>query len=144
MSFEPIAKKKKAPNRVEAGNARVAGLRAGMMAIDKAMGMSIGDIAESYKVSRKTVSAYLSTAEEEGFVDHYRKMAFDRLGSKVLAVYEAHLDQGSLQAAKDLALGLGILSNGTPAKVKEKAITTLNEWRADKEKEDEKHAAIDE
>jgi DNA-binding Lrp family transcriptional regulator len=120
--FRPTAEKAKA-KRTD--------LRAGMMAIDRAMGQSISDIAATYKVSNATVKAYLSAAEEEGFIDHYRRSMYDRLGSKVLAVYEAHLDQGSLSAARDLAQGLGILQNAPP-KIKEKSITTLAEWRAEK------------
>lgn len=132
MSFEPADKKKLNSKQQEAE--KVKGLRAGMMAIDRAMGMSIKDIAEQYKVRPDNVKEYLSLAEEEGFVEHYRKMMYDRLGAKVLAVYDAHLDQGNLQAARDIAQGLGIFQTAKP-QTKEKAITTLAEWREEKEKE---------
>lgn len=134
MGFESEEKKSfKSPGR-GAQKGKVEGLRAGMMAIDRALGMSISEIAKTFEVSPATVKNYLSSAEEEGFVDHYRKSMYDRLAPKVLAVYEAHLDQGSLQAARDLAQGLGILRNSSPEK-KEKAITTLEGWRASKEEE---------
>lgn len=136
MGFETADQKppvgKKTADALRKGKAE--GLRAAMMTIDRAMGMSIKDIAESYKVNPANVKNYLAAAEEEGFIDHYRKSMYDRLAPKVLAVYEAHLDQGSLQAARDLAQGLGILQNAPP-KAKEKSITTLNEWRAEKSKE---------
>jgi DNA-binding Lrp family transcriptional regulator len=96
--------------------------------------MSIKDIAEQYRISPSNVKEYLSLAEEEGFVEHYRKMMYDRLGAKVLAVYDAHLDQGNLQAARDIATGLGIFQTAKP-QVKEKAITTLAEWREEKDKD---------
>jgi transposase len=137
MGFEEIEKKKFPGRAAEKG--KVEGVRASMMAIDRAMGMSIKEIAEDFKVSPATVKSYLSTAEEEGFIDHYRRAMYDRLAPKVLAVYEAHLEQGSLQAARDLAQGLGILQN-SPPKAKEKAITTLAEWRA--EKDEEKDAQV--
>jgi DNA-binding Lrp family transcriptional regulator len=140
MSFEPIDQKKptrkgrKGTNPKASEEAKVKGLRAGMMAIDKALGMSIKDIAEQYRISPSNVKEYLSLAEEEGFVEHYRKMMYDRLGAKVLAVYDAHLDQGNLQAARDIATGLGIFQTAKP-QVKEKAITTLAEWREEKDKD---------
>ena len=136
MAFDPLDQK--APLSAKK-KAKVEGIRASMMAIDRAMGRSIADIAQDFKVSPSTVKLYLTEAEEEGFVDHYRRMAYDRLGAKVLAVYEAHLDQGNLQAARDLAQGLGILRNSSP-QTKEKSITTLAEWR--KDKEEEKDAGI--
>lgn len=120
---------------------KIQGLRAGMMAIDRAMGRSISEIAQEYHVTPQTVKSYLSSAEEEGFIDHFRRSMYDRLGGKVMAVYEAHLDQGSLVAAKDLAFGLGILTTG-PAKTKEKAIETLDQWRKEREPKEIKDVEI--
>lgn len=139
MTFTPADDKRKRPT-AEKKKAKITDLRAGMMAIDRAMGKSITEIADTYRCSNDKVKQYLSAAEEEGFIDHYRRSMYDRLGSKVLAVYEAHLDQGSLAAARDLAQGLGILHTAPP-KAKEKAITTLAEWRAEKE-EDQKDVGI--
>ena len=133
MGFDQIEKKTKPTTNLQGRSVekgKVEGIRASMMAIDRAMGMSIAEIAKDFKVTLGTVKNYLSAAEEEGFIDHYRKSMYDRLAPKVLAVYEAHLDQGSLQAARDLAQGLGILQNA-PTKAKEKSITTLAEWRAE-------------
>lgn len=121
---------------------KVEGIRSAMMAIDKAMGMSIKEIAETFEVSPARVKQALNEVEEQGFVEHYRRAAFDRLAPKVLAVYEAHLEQGNLQAARDLAQGLGILQTAAPKKTQEKAITTLAEWRAEKEEEGSKDAGI--
>lgn len=123
--------KRRAPTEAKK-KAKVEGIRSSMMAIDRAMGMSIAEIAKSFSVSTATVKQALTDVEEEGFIDHYRKSMYDRLAPKVLAVYEAHLDQGNLNAARDLAQGLGILQNAPP-KTKEKSITTLAEWRAEKE-----------
>lgn len=135
MAFEEVSEKNRRPLATKKKE-KVEGIRSAMMAIDRAMGMSIAEIAKTFEVSTGKVKQALNEVEEQGFVEHYRKTAFDRLAPKVLAVYEAHLDQGNLQAARDLAQGLGILQSTTSKKTQEKAITTLAEWRREKDEED--------
>lgn len=130
---------------------KVAELRTALIAIEKAMGRPVKDIAEKYKVSPANVKRHLDLAAESGFIDHYRALLYDNLAPKVLAVYEAHLTMGSLEAARDLAFGLGILQKTTPdtARLKGKIIDSLDAYRADRAKrinpsrpEGEDHASI--
>lgn len=128
-----------ASSSLAAQNKKIDGLRAAAMAIERAAGRSIAEIARSYDVTPGTVKKYLSTAEEMGVVEHLRSTIFNRLGGKILAVYEAHLDMGNLDAARDLANGLGILKKSAADGKTTKIIDTLDAYREERTK----HAAIE-
>lgn len=135
MSFKPGPK---ANSQIARSEAKVEGLRAGMMAIDKALGKSIPEIAKDFGVTRADVKRYITEAEESGFVDHLRLTAFERLAGKALAVYDARLDMGDLDAAKDIAFGLGILKkDNKPIGDSKKVVDTLAAYRQQREKENE-------
>lgn len=109
------------------------GLRAAQMAIERATGKSIAEIARTFEVSVGQVHKALTAAQEAGFVEHFRHLGYDRLMTKAYAVYEAHLDMGDLDAARDIAFGLNVLrKESREGKLKEKAVTTLEEYRAQK------------
>ena len=115
-------------------------LRGAAMVIEHLAGKSIADIAKAYEVTIGEVHRTLDGAQEAGWVEHFRSLGYDKLMSKALAVYEARLDMGDIDAARDIAFGLGVLKKETKeAKIKEKAITTLDEYRATRtEPEDKK------
>lgn len=127
----PMAEEKPPPSQQQ--QKKVAELRTALIAIEKAMGRSVKEISEKYRVSPEGVKRALELATETGFIDHYRALLYDNLAPKVLAVYEAHLTMGSLEAARDLAFGLGILQkNGDAQKVKGRIIDTLDAYRAER------------
>lgn len=102
------------------------------MAIERAMGVPIKDIAERYGMAPGSVKRSLSSVEESGLIEHFRTLVYERLVSKALAVYEAQLDMGNLEAARDIAFGLGVLQKD-PLKTKAvKAIDTLAAYRAER------------
>lgn len=115
---------------------KVAELRTALIAIEKAMGRPVAEIAQKYKVSTDNVKKHLDLAVESGFIDHYRALLYDQLAPKVIAVYEAHLTMGSLEAARDLAFGLGILQKTTPevTKLKGRIVDSLDAYRAERAK----------
>lgn len=126
---------------VKAQNQKVEALRAGLIAIERAMGKSIKDLAAEYSISAAQVRRYLSSGEAEAMAEHYRALAYDRLAGKVMAVYEARLDLGDLEAARDLAFGLGILHKDPSKAQKDRVIETLDAYREERTKQ---HAAINE
>ena len=113
-------------------NAKVGELRAALMAIEAAMGRSVKDIATKYQVSPLTVRKDLSLAAESGFIDHYKALAHEGLVPTSLAVYEAHLQMGNLEAARDILYGLGVLQKvpTDATKFKNTAIDSLDAYRA--------------
>lgn len=113
---------------------KVAELRTALIAIEKAMGRPVKEIAEKYAISPAGVKKSLELAQQSGFIDHYRALLYDQLAPKVLAVYEAHLAMGSLEAARDLAFGLGILQKDSTGRMKDRIIDTLDAYRAERAK----------
>jgi len=84
-------------------------LRLGLFALERAMGAPIGEIAKKYAVSTREVESALTSAERLQFVEAYRDIVRDKLVPAALVVYEMHLRQGSLEAAKAILEGLGVL-----------------------------------
>lgn len=127
--------KAKGTNSIVAQSKKVQHLRGALMAIEQALGVPVKDIAERYQVSAGTVRRALDSAEAEGLVEHFKSLVFERLIGKALAVYEAHLDMGNLDAARDVAFGLGVLLKD-PSKGKDapKPIETLAAYRAERAK----------
>jgi hypothetical protein len=112
-------------------NKKVETLRTALIAIERAMGKPIGEIAQKYELSRGVVTKELSLAEESGILDAFKRLAYDRLVSPALAVYDAQLALGNLEAARDVAFGLGIFQKTPDAsKFKGKAMDTLDAYRS--------------
>lgn len=84
-------------------------LQTGLFALERAMGAPIAEIAAKYKVSKEEVEVALSSAERLNFVEAYRDLVRDRLVPQALVVYEMHLRQGDLDAAKAILEGVGVL-----------------------------------
>jgi DNA-binding Lrp family transcriptional regulator len=141
----------KLPSTPSKNNAKVGELRAALMAIEAAVGKSVKDIAAKYQVSTLTVRRDLSLAAESGFIDHYKALAHEGLVPTSLAVYEAHLQMGNLDAARDILYGLGVLQKAPAdaSKFKSAAIDSLDAYRAARRErklpapvQEEDHASI--
>jgi DNA-binding Lrp family transcriptional regulator len=105
-------------------------LRAAMIAIERACGASLDSIAKKFGISPKAVKKDLDLAAESGFIDHYKAMLHEQLVPKAMAVYEAQLLIGNLDAARDVMQGLGIFQKQVDAtKLKGKMIRTLDDYR---------------
>lgn len=101
-------------------------LRAMAIAADKlASGKTITELAEAYNMSRQAVRDALQRADQAGFYDEYRKAILVRLVPKALATYEAHLERGSLEAARDI---LQFLQKATQSP-QEAAVDTIEAYR---------------
>lgn len=85
-------------------------LRVGLFALERAMGATINEIARKYQVTKDEVETALSSAERLQFIEAYRDLVRDRLVPQALVVYEFHLRQGSLEAAKAILEGVGVLT----------------------------------
>jgi DNA-binding Lrp family transcriptional regulator len=109
---------------------KVEELRAAMIAIERACGAPLAAIASKYGISEKTVKKDLQLAAESGFIDHYKALLHEQLVPKALAVYEAQLLIGNLEAARDVMQGLGIFQKQVDAtKLKGKMIRTLDDYK---------------
>lgn len=92
--------------------------RAKLIAADRLVsGASIKALAESYGIGQARVRKALSLAEMAGFYDDIEQVILSRLLPKALAVYEMHLDRGSLDAARDVAYGIGALKKNPSVEV---------------------------
>lgn len=115
MSFEPILEAKKVPEATKrriksVRDTQEAELRGTLMATDRLLeNKSIRELAENYKIAPKTVRAELDLAYAKGFRERVEALISERLVPAALAVYEAHLHRGSLEAARDLLFGIGVL-----------------------------------
>jgi DNA-binding Lrp family transcriptional regulator len=110
-------------------------LRGALVAVERAMGVPLAEIAKKYHISPETARRYLDVAQEAGFIEHFRALIYERLVGKAMAVYEAKLEMGDLEAARDIAFGLGVL-NKNPGKTgpDPKPIDTLAAYRAERMK----------
>lgn len=112
-------------------NHRVDQLRTALIAIERATGKSISEIALKYNVSTAVVHRELSTAEESGLIDAFRGVAYERLMGPALAVYDARLAIGDLDAARDVVFGLGVFAkSGDGGRRQRRAVETLDAYRS--------------
>jgi len=125
---------------------KIGELRSALVAIERALGgKSIEDLARKFRVTEKTIKKDLDLAAESGFIDHYKALLHDGAVPQAMAVYEAHLSMGSLEAARDILFGLGVLQKQAPeaTRLKTRALDTLESYRAERaSKERPTHAAI--
>lgn len=105
--------------------------RAKLIAAERVIsGASIAKLAESYGIGTKGVKNALSLAERAGFYEQIEEAILSRLLPKALAVYEAHLDRGSLDAARDVAFGIGALKKNPTVEVQVGGgIETVDDYR---------------
>lgn len=104
--------------------------RARLIAADRLItGASLQEIARSYGIGTTRVKRALSHAERIGFYEDVEAAILERLVPKALAVYEAHLDRGSLDAARDVAYGVGVLRKNPEVSVNVGASDSLESYR---------------
>ena len=117
-------------NTVERQNRKVEEMRGALIAVERALGKPLKELAQEYNCTQAAVKRYLDAAQESGFLEHFRALIYERMMGKALAVYEAQLDLGNLEAARDIVFGLGALrKDGNPPGKQEKVIDSLAEYR---------------
>ena len=126
----------KTPN---AERLRTKTLQSAVMAVEKAMGANIKEIAQRWEVSEASVRSRLGEVSSLGFFKAFEEALLSRLVPQAIAVVEAHLQMGNYDAARDLLHGLGVLSRSAPLRAVETSASTdpanpasLAEWRARK------------
>lgn len=120
-----------------ATRAREKEARAKLIATDRLVsGATIAELAQSYGVGAGTVRSALNLAERAGFYEAVEKALLERLLPKALAVYETHLDRGSLDAARDIAYGVGALKKNPAVEVSvgTSSADDINAYRVAREK----------
>jgi len=80
-----------------------------LMAVHRMLGKNLEEIAKAFEVSQETVKKRLSLAREQEFLQITQDLIKTRLLPKAIAVYENHLDNDSLDAARDVMRGTGSL-----------------------------------
>lgn len=86
-------------------------LRANLMAADRVLeNKSITELAKSYHLTPQRVKEHLAMAHAGGFYQQFEALILEKLVPPAMAVYEAHLTRGSLEAARDVLFGMGVLS----------------------------------
>ena len=104
-------------------------LRASMIAADKVLeNKSITELAKDYHLSPARVKEHLALAQSSGFYQQFEALVLDRLVPPAMAVYEAHLQRGSLEAARDVLFGMGILRKN-PKEADNPGVETIEAYR---------------
>lgn len=84
-------------------------VRGTLMAMERASGATLGELASKYQVNYRTVVKQIDLAQQAGLFDHYRQGILNHLIPKAIALYEMRLDAGDLEAAKEVLFGIGLL-----------------------------------
>lgn len=104
-------------------------LRASMIAMDRvAENKSIAELARTYHMTPARVKDHLALANASGFYQQFESLLLEKLVPPSLAVYEAHLERGSLEAARDILFGMGILRK-TPKETEQSGVETIEAYR---------------
>ena len=80
-----------------------------LMAVHRMLGKNLAEIARAFEVSTETVKSRLTLAREQDILKITQDLIKTRLLPKAIAVYENHLDENSLEAARDVMRGTGSL-----------------------------------
>lgn len=103
--------------------------------MERISGKSIQQLATEYRLPPRDVETQSVEAWETEVVESLKTQMLERLGTMVLAVYETQLRLGSLDAARDVALSIGLLRKpGTTLTVKPpvqaaRAINSVEDYR---------------
>jgi hypothetical protein len=79
------------------------------MMLERMAGAPLDEIAKNYQTLRVAPDEKLTDERKQEIRDEFERLAFERLAPLVMAVYEANLKMGSVEAARDVGLSLGIL-----------------------------------
>jgi hypothetical protein len=114
-------------------------LRGLQLLLESVAGASIPQLAAKYAISEATIGEALNEAWRSDALKSLEARIFLELAPMVLAVYEAQLKLGNLDAARDIAYSLGLLKkpNTTPQKqvaaVVAPQINTIDDYRLAKQ-----------
>lgn len=109
--------------------------RANMMAADKVMvNKSISELAREYHLTPQRVKEHLDMALATGFYQKFEALILDKLVPPAMAVYEAHLERGSLEAARDVLFGMGILRKNPKDADAAPGVETIEAYRITRQK----------
>lgn len=119
---------------------RLRALQGAVMTVEKTLGASLKEIASTWGVSTGYVNSRLEEVSNAGFAQAFERALLERMVPQALAVYEAALGAGDLDAARDLLFGLGILrKDGKPlagAAKPEDLVQSLDDYKARKAAQD--------
>lgn len=125
-----MANLSKRPEKRELRSPQDKDARALVFMLERIGGKSISQIAINYNCSRATVDNYLAYGRKQGLVvNEARQLIADKLLPMALAVYEAQLESGNLEAAQDLLFGTGVLQKTSNVQHKAEASDTLETFR---------------
>jgi hypothetical protein len=100
-------------SETEVRNRDIQRLQGLQILLERVAGASIAQLAEKYQLPKPAIEGALDQAWQEGAVTALQAKIFEELAPMALAVYEAQLKLGSLEAARDIALSTGILKRPT-------------------------------
>jgi DNA-binding Lrp family transcriptional regulator len=104
--------------------------RALVFMLERIKGKTLNQIAADYDCSQSTVRNYVDRARREGLIiNQARDLIQSKLLPLTLAVYEAHLNEGNLEAAQDILYGLGVLQKNSTIKHESSPDETLDVFR---------------
>lgn len=96
---------------------RVRETRNRLMKVDQVMGLTVGELAEKYRLTPGEVKKGLLEAEKAGVLELLEKGVYQNIMPKALAVLEAHLDEGKSLKAVEIAMALfGAMKTSVKAK----------------------------
>ena len=104
------------------------------MLMERVSGKSIPDLAAQYNLPRRDVEALTQEGWETAVVESLKAQMMERLSTMVLAVYEQQLRMGSLEAARDIAMSIGLLRKEKSLTIKapviqEKIVSSVEDYR---------------
>jgi hypothetical protein len=88
-----------------------------LMKTDQVLGMTVGEMAEKYRLTPGQVKKGLAEAEKAGVLELLERGIYSDIMPKALAVLEAHLDEGKSLKAVEIAMALfGAMKTSVKAK----------------------------
>jgi hypothetical protein len=79
------------------------------MLLERVAGASLPDLAAKYRVTERIAEQRLSEAWKTGVLRELEGELFEQLGPMAMAVYEAQLKLGNLDAARDVLGTIGLI-----------------------------------
>ncbi len=105
---KPPSRKSHKGETVLQGN-KTRDVRAAIMLTQRILGHSLKEISEQFRLSTATIKNELHYARQRDLYQIAQSIVAERLVPKALAVYDTHLEEGNLEAARDVAYGAGVL-----------------------------------
>jgi hypothetical protein len=108
------------------------------MLLERVAGASLPDLAAKYRLTNRLADERMTEAWKEGVLKGLEGELYEQLGPLAMAVYEAQLKMGSLDAARDILGTMGVIRRpGQTIKVQpvlpkdlpEVAINSIEDYR---------------